>query len=405
MGARRREFVLHDFAKGDPRNARGRNRSLRRTMCLTVGSLLMAVLAIGGAPSPAAAQEKPVVYLTFDDGPSRQVTDRILGILRHHGAKATFFMLGNQLSANPDVGRRVVADGHAVANHTWSHPQLSRLRPDQIMEQFRSTSQIITETLGVVTTCYRPPYGATSQRVIDVATQAGLTNSGWRTGFRPHLADGRAGGWDVDTKDYLRNNLRTWNNLNSVNGGDVVLLHDIHSSTANILESWMNGNAARFEFRALPDCSGYVEPEMPPDASRWYRFQTARLYRAYFGRLPDESGARYWNGMVAERKVGLMQMSDLFATSDEFEARHGHQSDPEFVEFVYREVLERESDADGLDYWVTQLSSGLTRGGLIVYFAESDEFIARTEEFVTGGMGFDAAAERGFIPGPTWATK
>ncbi|WP_323379919.1 polysaccharide deacetylase family protein, partial [Streptomyces alkaliphilus] len=67
------------------------------------------------------------IALTFDDGPHPDWTPRILEILRRHGAPATFFVIGENVRAHPDLLRRVAADGHLIANHSWSHPRLDHL--------------------------------------------------------------------------------------------------------------------------------------------------------------------------------------------------------------------------------------------------------------------------------------
>ncbi len=108
------------------------------------------------------------------------------------------------------------------------------------------------------------------------------------------------------------------------------------------------------------------------------RAQVWRLYQAYFLRQPDERGFEYWVD-VSQEGDGLETIADLFAASDEFRQRYRDQTDRQFVELVYRNVLCRDPDGDGFEYWVGQLSSGrLGRGELLVYFSEGDEYLAKT---------------------------
>jgi hypothetical protein len=103
-----------------------------------------------------------------------------------------------------------------------------------------------------------------------------------------------------------------------------------------------------------------------------------RLYESYFDRSPDASGLRYW---LDQRRLGvpLNQVSTAFAGSQEFTSRYGALSDGGFVELVYRNVLARTVDAGGLQHWVGQLGSGLSRGDAMVELSESAENVARTE--------------------------
>jgi len=116
--------------------------------------------------------------------------------------------------------------------------------------------------------------------------------------------------------------------------------------------------------------AGVVRP-LPLDG------QVARLYTAYFGRSPDQSGFTYWR----ERRAGgrtLQEISQEFASSPEFSNTYGLVDDIEFVELVYNNVLGRQSDSAGRYFWGDQLADGLSRGELMVGFSESDEFIAAT---------------------------
>jgi hypothetical protein len=105
-----------------------------------------------------------------------------------------------------------------------------------------------------------------------------------------------------------------------------------------------------------------------------------RLYLAYFLRHADPPGRAWWVSLHAAGRP-LSAISLEFARSREFEARYGFLGDTRFVELLYRNVLEREADADGLTYWVGKLHEGRTRGWVMTGFSESAEFVARTGTF------------------------
>ncbi len=75
----------------------------------------------------AVNTSRPVVALTFDDGPHPELTPELLDILRHHGVRATFYVIGRNVETYPEIARRIVSEGHEIANHTWSHPALPSL--------------------------------------------------------------------------------------------------------------------------------------------------------------------------------------------------------------------------------------------------------------------------------------
>ena len=368
--------------------------------------LVAAITAVGtttAKPTEAAAAPKPIVYLTFDDGPDATVTGRVLDTLDRHNAQATFFVTGSRVPSYPAVARRIVDEGHAIANHSWSHPVLTSLSDASISAQFRSTSDVVATVTGVRPTCYRPPYGAVDARVHRVAVESGLPNAEWTTGGNHY------GLWDVDTQDWRRNLSRTRFELSKVSAGDVVLMHSIAPFSAQVFAEWMAANAHRFEFRALPGCGGDVfEPPIPADPARWYRYQVARLYVAYFDRVPDHAGARYWNTASARGRLTLDEIADAFAGSAEFANRHHQVDDAEFVRLVYGNVLGRRPDPAGWRYWTAELAQGrLTRGELMVGFSESTEFLrlaapAVTAEAWTGdpATAYRRGIELNVWPGP-----
>ncbi|MEZ5228001.1 MAG: DUF4214 domain-containing protein [Acidimicrobiales bacterium] len=102
-----------------------------------------------------------------------------------------------------------------------------------------------------------------------------------------------------------------------------------------------------------------------------------RLYLAYFLRSADASGVNYWVGEL-QRGARLKTVSEAFAASSEFRQRYGNLSNADFVRLVYVNVLGRQPDASGLNYWTSMLNRGTPRGEVMIGFSESAEFMART---------------------------
>ena len=130
-----------------------------------------------------------------------------------------------------------------------------------------------------------------------------------------------------------------------------------------------------------------TEPTLLPEhASQYYRFQLSRLYRAYFDRVPDEGGLRYWSTIYSAGELNLNEISEYFATSPEFNALYGDVDNETFVELIYVNVLKRPNDEGGKNYWLGFLNNGtLTRGALMSYFAQSEEYINKNAAGLTQG--------------------
>ena len=114
---------------------------------------------------------RPVVALTFDDGPHPEFTPRLLDILRHEGIRATFYVIGRNVQTYPEIARRIVAEGHEIANHSWSHPRLTALSASRLKTEMTNTSDIIQKVTGRRPTNMRPPYGAINDRVRQTITR------------------------------------------------------------------------------------------------------------------------------------------------------------------------------------------------------------------------------------------
>ncbi len=109
-----------------------------------------------------------------------------------------------------------------------------------------------------------------------------------------------------------------------------------------------------------------------------YSDSVARLYTAGLGREPEEGGFEYWMGLYTSGDISLLGMSDFFVASLEFDLKYGDLDQLAFVNQIYLNVLGRLGEPKGVDYWDRQMTGGVTRGELLVLFAESPENIANT---------------------------
>lgn len=144
-----------------------------------------------------------VIYLTFDDGPQRVWTPKMLSLLEKYHAKATFFFLGREAAAHPELVATTRGLGHTIGNHTWDHPKLTKLSDAQIRQQIST---------GVKSRCFRPPFRDTDARVAAAAAQYGQ---------RQVL-------WDVDTKDWAKPGAAKIERaiLRGARPGAIILIHD-----------------------------------------------------------------------------------------------------------------------------------------------------------------------------------
>ena len=162
---------------------------------------------------------RPMIALTFDDGPKTSVTGRILDSLQANGGRATFFMLGSNVNANAGVIKRMVDQGCEVANHTHDHKYLTKIGAEGIVSQVGSTNQKIQAVCGVSPVLMRPPGGYIDAASLNVLGSMGM----------PAIM------WSIDTRDWQhRNAQRTIDTvLSQVKDGDIILMHDIYSTTAD----------------------------------------------------------------------------------------------------------------------------------------------------------------------------
>jgi peptidoglycan/xylan/chitin deacetylase (PgdA/CDA1 family) len=152
------------------------------------------------------------VYLTFDDGPRYPNTERVLDILADFEVAATFFVVGQNVEASPELAARVVEVGHAIGNHSHSHPDLTILGDEAVSNEIGMTQRAIRDATGVWPTLMRPPYGSSDERVDRLIED-------WQ--LRKVL-------WDVDSEDWEAPGIATLIDRVCDNTRDeyVVLLHD-----------------------------------------------------------------------------------------------------------------------------------------------------------------------------------
>src|SRR6266851_79576 len=118
------------------------------------------------------------VALTFDDGPSPE-TERILNVLAEYNVSATFFMVGREVESFPGIARRVLAEGHEVGNHSYSHPSYLFQRSSETRAQVKRAQDIIAETIGVTPILARPPYGVRTPAYFGATRALGLHTVQW----------------------------------------------------------------------------------------------------------------------------------------------------------------------------------------------------------------------------------
>lgn len=163
-----------------------------------------------------------VIALTFDDGPWPKTTEQVLEILKQQNIKATFFWVGEMVQNYPQIAQKVIADGHAIGNHTWHH-WFRKMNETTAASEINRTAAIIYKTTGVETSLFRPPGGILNNGVAEYAKKN-------KYGVAM---------WSADSVDYRRPSVPSLihNVLRNAQPGGIVLMHDGGGNRSNTVQA------------------------------------------------------------------------------------------------------------------------------------------------------------------------
>ncbi|MBU0502311.1 MAG: polysaccharide deacetylase family protein [bacterium] len=157
------------------------------------------------------------IALTFDDGPNAYVTAEILNVLKRENVPATFFVVGKKLNETAFLLRRMVAEGHEIGNHTYSHSPITWLNDQKLTNELKRTSNLITKHAGRRVNLFRPPHGRNSSKKQKIVEQRGYDTVLWTV--------------NADDFYHRKTGMRSPQSIakrvvSRVYGGDIILMHD-----------------------------------------------------------------------------------------------------------------------------------------------------------------------------------
>lgn len=174
--------------------------------------------------------KSPCLALTFDDGPDPQTTPKLLDALETENATATFFVVGKRVPGNQAILRRMYNDGYEIGNHSWSHPDFSKLSPREMREQVNRTEATVI-TAGIPPPrLFRPPYGARNQKLRD-------------TIHLPIIL------WNIDPHDWALTDAKSIEKTieTQARAGGIMILHDSHPPTAAVARRFIHHLKAKYQ--------------------------------------------------------------------------------------------------------------------------------------------------------------
>ncbi|MEP4076798.1 polysaccharide deacetylase family protein [Haloferula sp.] len=195
------------------------------------------------------------VALTFDDGPHPQNTPRLLDILRARNIKATFYVVGRNVDLYPAIARRIVAEGHEIGNHTYTHGNMTKMSDAKVRKELDTTRDSIARAAGVKPRTMRPPYGALLQ------SQRSWIHSEY--GYPTIM-------WAVDPKDWQRPgpSVVTSRILAGTTPGAIVLAHDLHAPTVTAMPATCDGLLKKgYKFVTVSQLLAMKSDEVPAQAA------------------------------------------------------------------------------------------------------------------------------------------
>lgn len=202
--------------------------------------------------------DRPMVALTYDDGPGDASETKILDCLEQNGAVATFFYTGTRATKRPDQIKRAKTLGCEMGNHSWNHPQLTKISPEAAQDQLTRTNDAVQAACGSAPTVFRPCYGATNDTVNSLAQMPVIM-------------------WSIDTLDWkTKDAQKTFDCIKTKADqgkldGKIVLMHSIHEPTAEATEMivpWLKENG--YQMVTVSELIKYKRGEDPQNGKVYF---------------------------------------------------------------------------------------------------------------------------------------
>ncbi|WP_341278913.1 polysaccharide deacetylase family protein [Paenibacillus sp. FSL H8-0537] len=165
-----------------------------------------------------------VVAFTFDDGPNPVYTSQLLDIFRSVGGRATFFMIGQEMEAHPEMAAVVHQEGHELGNHTYSHPDLTELTLEEASGELQRTDVLMRKVTGQQVRSFRPPFFGVNDSILSLAAEYGYRSIG--------TVNGAAKDWETPGVDYILEHTRQ-----AIAPGSILLFHDGYGDRSQTIEA------------------------------------------------------------------------------------------------------------------------------------------------------------------------
>lgn len=194
---------------------------------------------------------QPVLAMTFDDGPHPSLTPKLLDILKERNIKCTFFVIGKNAQMYPHIIRRMIAEGHEVANHTWTHCSLTSRSDAHIRSELKQSEDALVNVANYRPHLIRPPYGAINERIKNLM----FAEFGYSTIM-----------WSVDPQDWRRPGVSvvTSRLVSGAHPGAIMLAHDIHPPTIQAMPSMFDQLLAKgYQFVTVSQLMNMEKANMP----------------------------------------------------------------------------------------------------------------------------------------------
>jgi peptidoglycan/xylan/chitin deacetylase (PgdA/CDA1 family) len=194
---------------------------------------------------------QPVVAMTFDDGPHPSLTPKLLDILKERNIKCTFFLIGQNMKAYPQIVRRIIAEGHEIGAHTYTHCSLTSRSDAQIRSELQRSEEVLMAAANYRPQLVRPPYGAINTRI----KQLMFSEFGYSTIM-----------WSVDPQDWRRPGVSvvTSRLVSGARPGAIMLAHDIHPPTIQAVPAMFDQLLAKgYQFVTVSQLMNMEKANMP----------------------------------------------------------------------------------------------------------------------------------------------